>query len=175
MPQKRNPVDATFALAAARLAMGAVPVVLSGMAQEQERAVGGWQAEWEALPELFLSTASAVERVWQALSGLEVDAERMRGNLDMGGGLLLAESLTMALARRVGRPEAYRLVQAAVARVREEGTTLREAALADEQIRAVVTEDEIDQALDPAGYLGSTDAFIDRALARYREVRATVQ
>lgn len=175
MPQKRNPVDATFALAAARLAMGAVPVVLSGMAQEQERAVGGWQAEWEALPELFLSTASAVERVWQALSGLEVDAERMRGNLDMGGGLLLAESLTMALARRVGRPEAYRLVQAAVARVREEGTTLREAAMADEQIRAVVTEDEIDQALDPAGYLGSTDAFIDRALARYREVRATVQ
>jgi len=175
MPQKRNPVDATFALAAARLAMGAVPVVLSGMAQEQERAVGGWQAEWEALPELFLSTASAVERVWQALSGLEVDAERMRGNLDMGGGLLLAESLTMALARRAGRPEAYRLVQAAVARVREEGTTLREAAMADEQIRAVVTEDEIDQALDPAGYLGSTDAFIDRALARYREVRATVQ
>lgn len=175
MPQKRNPVDATFALAAARLAMGAVPVVLSGMAQEQERAVGGWQAEWEALPELFLSTASAVERVRQALSGLEVDAERMRGNLDMGGGLLLAESLTMALARRVGRPEAYRLVQAAVARVREEGTTLREAAMADEQIRAVVTEDEIDQALDPAGYLGSTDAFIDRALARYREVRATVQ
>jgi len=99
----------------------------------------------------------------------------MRGNLDMGGGLLLAESLTMALARRVGRPEAYRLVQAAVARVREEGTTLREAAMADEQIRAVVTEDEIDQALDPAGYLGSTEAFIDRALARYREVRATVQ
>lgn len=175
MPQKRNPVDATFALAAARLAMGAVPVVLSGMAQEQERAVGGWQAEWEALPDLFLATASAVERVRQALDGLEVDAVRMRENLGMGGGLLLSESLTMALARRVGRPAAYRLVQAAVARVREDGTTLRDAALADEQIRAVLSEDEIDQALDPAGYIGSADVFIDRALARYREVRAAVQ
>jgi len=175
MPQKRNPVDATFALAAARLAMGAVPVVLSGMAQEQERAVGGWQAEWEALPDLFLATASAVERVRQALDGLEVDAVRMRENLGMGGGLLLSESLTMALARRVGRPAAYRLVQAAVARVREDGTTLRDAALADEQIRAVLSEDEIDQALDPAGYIGSADVFIDRALVRYREVRAAVQ
>jgi len=169
MPQKRNPVDATFALAAARLAMGAVPVVLSGMAQEQERAVGGWQAEWEALPDLFLATASAVERVRQALDGLEVDAVRMRENLG------ISESLTMALARRVGRPAAYRLVQAAVARVREDGTTLRDAALADEQIRAVLSEDEIDQALDPAGYIGSADVFIDRALVRYREVRAAVQ
>lgn len=175
MPQKRNPVDATFALAAARLAMGAVPVVLSGMAQEHERAVGGWQAEWEALPNLFIATASAVERVRQALDGLEVDAERMRENLAMGGGLLLAESLTTALARRVGRPAAYRLVQAAVARAREDGTTLREAALAEEQIRAALTEDEIDRALDPAGYLGSADVFIDRALARYREVRAAMQ
>src|SRR6266699_1823860 len=53
MPQKHNPVDATFAIASARLAIGVVPVILSAMAQEHERAVGGWQAEWEAVPALF--------------------------------------------------------------------------------------------------------------------------
>ncbi len=51
MPQKHNPVDATAAITSARLAIGVVPVLLSAMAQEHERAVGGWQAEWEAIPD----------------------------------------------------------------------------------------------------------------------------
>ena len=45
MPQKHNPVDATGAIASARLAVGVVPVILAAMAQEHERAAGGWQAE----------------------------------------------------------------------------------------------------------------------------------
>src|SRR5581483_6136625 len=65
MPQKRNPVDATGAIAAARLAIGVVPVILSAMTQEHERAAGGWQAEWAAIPDLFRFTAHAVERVRQ--------------------------------------------------------------------------------------------------------------
>ena len=53
LPHKRNPVDAMQALAAARLAMGAVPVILAALPQEHERAVGGWQAEWAAIPICF--------------------------------------------------------------------------------------------------------------------------
>src|SRR6266581_2148259 len=113
MPQKHNPVDATGAIASARLAVGVVPVILSAMAQEHERAVGGWQAEWAAIPDLFRFTAGAVERVRGALAGLQIDAARMRANLDLTGGLIMAESLTMALAPYVGRSEAHRIVQAA--------------------------------------------------------------
>ena len=76
MPQKHNPVDATNALASARLAIGEVPVMLSAMVQEHERAVGGWQAEWVAIPNLFRFTASAVEHVRLAVSGLQVDTQR---------------------------------------------------------------------------------------------------
>jgi hypothetical protein len=88
LPQKRNPVDAVDALASARLAIGLVPVVLGAMAQEHERAVGGWQAEWAAVPQLFCFTAGAVERVRSALYGLEIRPERMRANLELGGGSL---------------------------------------------------------------------------------------
>jgi 3-carboxy-cis,cis-muconate cycloisomerase len=108
MPQKHNPVDATAALASARLATGVVPVILSAMVQEHERAVGGWQAEWAAIPELFRFTASAVERVRGAVADLQIDPVRMRANLDLTGRLVMAESLTMALAPHVGRSEAYR-------------------------------------------------------------------
>ena len=82
MPQKHNPVDATGAIASARLAVGVVPVILAAMAQEHERAVGGWQAEWAALPDLFRFTASAVERVRGAVGNLQVFPERMRANLN---------------------------------------------------------------------------------------------
>src|SRR5947207_1730629 len=97
MPQKHNPVDAAFAIASARLAIGEVSVILSAMMQEHERAVGGWQAEWVALPNLFRYTSSAVERVRGMISDLKVDSARMSANLELTQGLIMAESLTMAL------------------------------------------------------------------------------
>ena len=173
LPQKHNPVDATFAIASARLAIGTVPVILSAMLQEHERAAGGWQAEWAALPDLFRFTASAVERVKEAVSAMQVDAARMKANLDLSGGLIMAESLTMALAPRIGRSEAQRLVQAACDRAVKSGVTLREAALVDAQVRALLSPGEIDRALDPGAYLGGTDAFIDRAIASYHKIEPT--
>ena len=171
MPQKRNPVDAVAALAATRLALGVVPVVLAAMAQEHERAVGGWQAEWVAIPELFRYTAGAVARVRGAVGGLTVDAGRMRENLARDGGLLMSESLAMALAAHVGRPEAQRIVQAVGRRALAQGLTLAQAAHADARVGATLSPEAIDRVLDPAGYLGCADVFIDRALETYRALQ----
>ncbi len=173
MPQKHNPVDAIFASASARLAVGVAPVILSAMAQEHERAAGAWQAEWAAIPDLFRFTASAVERVHDAVGGLQIDPVRMKANLDLSGGLIMAESLTMALAPRVGRSEAQRLVKAACDQAVKSGVDLRQVALEDTGVSAVLSPDEIDRAFDPGAYLGSTDAFINRALEAYREVQKT--
>ena len=173
LPQKHNPVDATSAIASARLAIGEVPVILSAMAQEHERAVGGWQAEWAAIPDLFRFTARAVERVQGAVGGLEVDPARMRANLDLTGGLIMAESLAMALAPHLGRPEAQRIVKTLCDRATRSGVHLHQAAMEEVQVRAILSPEEIDRALDPGAYLGSTDAFIDRALASYREVQSS--
>ena len=172
MPQKHNPVDATNALASARLAIGEVPVLLSAMAQEHERAVGGWQAEWVAIPNLFKFTASAVEHTRLAVSGLQVDTQRMSANLNMTNGLVMAESLTMALARYMGKSEAHTLVQAMCIQAAKSGVHLRQVAEAETRVRSVFSVQEIDQALDPGSYLGSTSLFIDRALASYHEVES---
>jgi len=171
LPQKHNPVDATNAIAAAHLAIGQVPIILSTMAQEHERAAGGWQAEWAALPNLFRFTACAVEHVCAALEDLQVDAARMGANLDLTGGLIMAESLTMALAHTIGRSEAQRIVKAACDYAVRTDTSLQQTALAEVQVRSHLSAEEIDHALDPSNYLGSTDIFIDRALAAYREVQ----
>jgi 3-carboxy-cis,cis-muconate cycloisomerase len=171
MPQKRNAVGAILGLAAARLALGQAPLVLATMAQEHERAAGGWQAEWAALPDLFCYTGGAAAHVATMAPGLQIDAARMRANLDQSGGLMMAEALTMALAPRLGRPEAQRLVQDACRRVVQSGRGLERVACDDPQIRAVLSRAEIERALDPARYLGSADELIDRALASYHAVR----
>ncbi len=171
MPQKHNPVDATSAIASARLAIGVVPVLLSAMAQEHERAVGGWQAEWVAIPNLFRYTASAVEHIRHAVSGLQVDAERMSTNLALTKGLVMAESLTMTLATHMGKAEAHHIVQTVCEQVVKSGITLRQAAMADKRVSSILSTEDIDHALAPGSYLGSTDTFIERALASYREVQ----
>jgi len=170
LPHKRNPVDAVAAVAAARLAQAQAPVLLGSMLQEHERAVGGWQAEWAAFPDLFCATGAAVERVRMAVAGLEVNAERMRQNLGVTRGLLMAESLSMVLAVHLGKQQAHHVVQAACARAVQQGDDLGTVARADPAISGTLSEAEIVAALDPAGYLGSTDIFIDRALAEFAAV-----
>lgn len=171
MPHKRNPVEAISAVACARLAIGVVPVLLGAMVQEHERAAGGWQAEWQAVPDLFNFTAGAATWTHRALANLEVHPDRMLTNLDQAGGLIMAEALTMALAPALGRPEAYRLVQRATDRAAATGANLSVIAAADDQIRAVLPPDKLARVFDVANYLGSTDALIDRALAAFRTLR----
>jgi 3-carboxy-cis,cis-muconate cycloisomerase len=167
MPNKRNPVDAINALASARLAIGVVPVMLSALSQEHERAAGAWQAEWSALPNLFLYTGSAVERVGTALAGLQVDPARMRANLELTHGLAMAEALSMALAHHLGKAAAHRLVEELSKQVISSGNDLLQVARASEKVSAILSVDELVQILDPTHYLGSKDTFIDNALASY--------
>jgi 3-carboxy-cis,cis-muconate cycloisomerase len=171
MPQKRNPVDATNAIAAAQLAIGTVPVVLSAMAQEHERGAGGWQTEWTAIPDAFRHTMRAAMHLRCSLDALDVRADRMRVNLEEASGTLMAESLSTALAAHVGRPEAMRLTANVVEQAFRARMTLREAVSRDTHVSALLQGWELDRALDPAAYLGSTNALIDRALRSWREVR----
>ncbi|HXX78147.1 MAG TPA: lyase family protein, partial [Ktedonobacteraceae bacterium] len=169
MPQKHNPVDATFAIASAHLALGEVPIILAGMMQEHERGVGGWQAEWEALPGLFRYTSGAVEHVKEMVSRLVINHDRMSENLDATQGLIMAEALTMALAPHTGRTEAQRIVKSLCDRAVGQGIHLRQVAQEDKDVSGFFSLEEIDRAFDPRAYLGSTNVFIERALAAYRE------
>jgi 3-carboxy-cis,cis-muconate cycloisomerase len=118
---------------------------------------------------VFRHTAGAVTHVRQALAGLEVHEDRMRLNLDLGGGTLMAEALSVALAGHIGRVHAQDAVKAASERAVREGITLQRAAVEHARIAGVLSSEEIERALDPARHLGSTDALIDRALASFRE------
>jgi 3-carboxy-cis,cis-muconate cycloisomerase len=167
MPQKQNPVASAAVLAAAVRAPGLVATILAAMPQEHERALGGWQAEWDTIPELVIVTADAASAIADVLDRLVIDPARMRANLEASGGLVLAEAVAMRLAPRLGRQEAYALVERAARRAGAERRTFADVLREDPQISAVLDRRTIDETLTPETYLGSTSAFIADVLARH--------
>jgi 3-carboxy-cis,cis-muconate cycloisomerase len=164
MPQKRNPVSSTLAVACSRLAHAHASVLLAGLPHEHERAVGSWHAEWEALSGALAFAGGAAAAAADAVTDLEVDAERMRANLDAGGGLVVAERIPFALTPRLGRREAYAVVAEAA-----RAPSFRDALLAD--ARTGLTADELDSLLDPTAYLGAAERLVDRALREYEDAK----
>jgi 3-carboxy-cis,cis-muconate cycloisomerase len=171
MPQKRNPVGAVLTSACARTAHGHASVLVSGLPQEHQRAAGAWQAEWLALSGALAFTGGAAASLRETVAGLEVRPERMTENLARDGGLLLAERFAYLLAPALGRPEAQRLVGEAAARCAASGRSLPAELADDEAVTAHVGAGELEQAADPAGYLGSAAELTDRALELYRRSR----
>jgi 3-carboxy-cis,cis-muconate cycloisomerase len=171
LPHKRNPVAAVAALACARQAPGLVATLLAAMPQEHERAAGAWHAEWRPLSALLVAVGSAAAWLRDCLEHLEVDAARMRANLDATGGLLLAERVTGALAPTLGRLRAHELVEGAAAEATSSGRTLAEVLRDRAEVRDLLDERQMAALLDPATYLGSTEAFVARALDAHDQQR----
>ena len=171
MPQKRNPVSAAVALAAAARVPGLVATLLSAMVQEHERGLGGWHAEWETLPELCVLAAGALRQTVDTIEGLEVDPARMRSNLEATRGRILAEAASMALAARVGRSKAHEIVERASRRAAESGRQLREVLAEDPAAAKHLPAKDLAEVFDPRNWLGESAALVDRVLAERRRRR----
>ncbi len=165
MPQKRNPISSELMLAAAKGVRQQAGLMLDAMVQDFERATGPWHAEWMAIPESFVLTAGALHQAKFALGGLIVDEARMRENLGISRGLIVAEAAMMALAPHTGRQQAHDLVYAACRVVNERGGTLAEALTAMPEVTAHLDRAAIDRLTDPANYLGSAPEMVDRVLS----------
>lgn len=169
LPHKRNPVGAILSSASARRIQSLAGTLQAAMAQEHERAAGGWHAEWEALSDALALTGGATSEIRRAMEGLKVYPDRMRENLDRTGGLLLAENVTTILAEHIGRLEAHELVQAASQRTLDGSGSLGEELSKDPDVSEHLSYEEIAAALDPERYLGSAGEFIDRAIDMYNK------
>jgi 3-carboxy-cis,cis-muconate cycloisomerase len=135
------------------------------MVQEHERGLGGWHAEWETLPELAVLAAGALRQTAETVEGLEVERARMRANLGLTRGLVMAEAVQMALGAKLGRQQAHELVERASRRAVAEGRSLGEVLAEEPTVAAALPSAELERLLDPSNYLGVAAAFVDRALA----------
>jgi 3-carboxy-cis,cis-muconate cycloisomerase len=162
LPHKRNPVGAAAALSAAAVAPNLVATLLAAQVQEHERAPGGWHTDWMTFPTLALVTSGALSAVVEIAEGLEIDVERLRANLELTGGQIMAEAVSFALAEKVGRAEAHALVRELSQKAAQEKRPFKEALLNDLRIKAQLSGLEIEKLFIPLTYQGSAQTFIDR-------------
>ncbi len=165
MPHKRNPVAAATALAAATMAPGLAATIFAAQVQDHERSAGPWHAEWPTLPMLLLVTSGALAATVDIAEGLEVDAARMRVNLEATHGLIMAEAVTMTLAETIGKSEAHRLIEAASKKAVADKKHLRDVLAKDPGVTAHLSADKLTKLFEPMAYQGVSQALIDRLLA----------
>jgi 3-carboxy-cis,cis-muconate cycloisomerase len=148
--------------------------VLAAMPQEHERALGGWQAEWETIPALVRLAAGAARHTAEMLAGLEVDAARMRANAELTRGVSLAESVSMALAEHIGKFDAHRTIGGAAKRALAEQRPLAAVLVEMPEVTKHLGRAEIERRLEPQNYLGAAEQLVHDALAEHaRDRRGT--
>jgi 3-carboxy-cis,cis-muconate cycloisomerase len=103
MPQKRNPISSNYIHACTAMVRQHVAALLDAMVEDHERSTGPWEIEWIAVPAIFQLSAGALAQTRFLVGGLQVDAERMRKNLDLTGGLIVSEAVMMRLGPALGR------------------------------------------------------------------------
>ena len=158
MPHKRNPILAERVTGMARLLRADALVGLENMALWHERDISHSSAERFVFERAIGVAAYATRTLADILDGLEVDADRMRANLDQLGGMVYSEALLLAMvARGADRQAAYRLVQGAAKQAWSGASTFRDALLGDPAVGEWLTPDEVERAMDLGHHLAGID------------------
>jgi 3-carboxy-cis,cis-muconate cycloisomerase len=168
MPQKRNPISSEILVANAKAVRQHAALMLDAMVQDFERATGPWHVEWMAIPESFILSAGSLAQAKFMLEGLVVDESRMRANLELSRGLIVAEAVMMGLAPLLGRQQAHDLVYEACREALAQGRSLLEVLEANPKIAAALPEDRLRALCDPAKYLGSAPRMVDEIVRQPR-------
>jgi 3-carboxy-cis,cis-muconate cycloisomerase len=162
-PARLTPAAAAaMAVTAAMIAPQLVATILACEAQEHERAVGGWQAEWLTFPALALATSGALGAVADLAQGIEVDPDRMRANLDITHGLVMAEAITLALSAKISRSEAHKLVEEASRKAVAEKRSLQNVLVDDPRVTTHLPGPVLGRLFEPMSHQGAAQTFVDR-------------
>ena len=168
MPQKRNPISCLYIHANISVVRQHAAALMDAMVADHERSTGPWEIEWVVLPEIFCLMSGALKQTKFILAGLEVDAQRMRANIDMTNGLVMSEAVMMGLGPFIGREYAHDLVYDLCREAIRDNKQLVEVLAAHPEICKHVSRAQLDGFCDPANSLGQAGVMVDRVLAALR-------
>jgi adenylosuccinate lyase len=151
-----------------------VPLALEAMQTEHEADRTTSVMMSRALVQACELTGDVLARMIALFDGLQVFPDRMRENLDLSGGLIMAEALMLELGKQIGRQRAHDAVYDAAQAAVTESLPFRETLAADPHVSAGLTPAQVDALLDPARYAGLCRQFAERGAARAREIAAAV-
>jgi adenylosuccinate lyase len=163
MPHKRNPVRCERITGLARVIRGNLQTALENTVLWHERDISHSSAERVILPDSTIALDFMLAETTEVLAGLHVHPERMRENLDVGGGLACSQNVLLALVDAgMARDEAYAIVQVAAASAWDSGTSFRETVSVDASVRERLDDATLAELFDPGRALRKLDVVFDR-------------
>ncbi len=169
MAQKKNPITSENVCGLARVVRGFVIPTFESQVLWHERDLSNSSTERFVIPHVFILLDDMLWKMEDVFRNLSVDRERMLQNIELAKGMIMAEPVMMALAARgIGRQEAHEMVREASMVAAQEGSHLRDALL-NSPVMETLSEKELDEAMDPARYVGASPEIVDRLVAEARE------
>ena len=168
MPQKRNPKLCQDIIAAAAEVRSLVPLALEAMTTEHEADRTTSLMFDSAEARACIAMGDILSRLGEIMRGLRLDPARMRANLDLGGGLIMAEAVMLDLGRALGRQHAHDVVYDSAMTAAEQGTSFGGLLAADPRVTAHMTPAAIEKLLDPTAYTGLCADMAREGAARAR-------
>jgi adenylosuccinate lyase len=136
-----------------------------------ERDLSNSSAERFTIPHVFIILDEMLMKTERIFSGLEIHADQMKKNIESSRGLIMAEPMMMKLTEKgIGRQEAHEIVRSASMTAIEKGIGLKEALLEKSEVKKVMTEKEMDSAMNPANYIGGAKEIVDKMVSAVEEV-----
>ncbi|MEK4909269.1 adenylosuccinate lyase [Niallia sp. FSL R7-0648] len=168
MPHKRNPAIFEGIASLTKPVLHSVALLHESLVMEHERDAMSWRSEWIALPEICLYLSSQLKSMLTVLEGLVVKPENMLKNLERLGGLILSERVMFALSEKIGKQTAHHLIYEIAMESAEQKTPFKRLLGQNEKVAAVLTEEQINQLLDPSQYIGLASEKVDEVIASIR-------
>lgn len=170
MPHKQNPIDCEKISGLAKVLRGFVIPSLENIPLWHERDLTNSSSERFVIPLSIIILDEILTTMIKVLKGLRVYPENMRKNLELSKGMIMAEAVMMALARRgMGRQRAYMLVRELTIKSRVEGKDLKSVLQENEEVRKFLSISELDYVMDPRNYLGKTEDIISNTIRIVQE------
>jgi len=168
MAQKRNPINAENICSNVRIIRSCVGPALENIALEHERDLTNSAAERSLLPTVFVLTDEILDRSRKVWAGIDISEERMRQNLDMSRGALMAERIITELVRHgMGRQDAHELLRESSNQALAQNTDIKSILIRSKAMNFLRT-DELDGLLDYRSYIGLAEKKVDDVVARWR-------
>jgi 3-carboxy-cis,cis-muconate cycloisomerase len=174
MPQKRNPKLCQDIIAASAEVRAAVPLALEAMQTEHEADRTTSLVMEAAEARACIATGDMLARLVEVLRGLRLDPVRMRKNLDLGGGLIMAEAVMLDIGATIGRQHAHDVVYDAAQAAFVEGRPFAALLAEDPRVTTHLNPPAIEKLLDPAAYTGLCAEIARDAAIRARATAAEI-
>jgi 3-carboxy-cis,cis-muconate cycloisomerase len=168
MPQKRNPKVCQEIIAESAELRSIVPLALEAMQTEHEADRATSLMMREATSRACILMGDMLVRLHYVVDGLQLDPQRMRANLDLGGGLIMAEAVMLKIGATIGRQHAHDAVYDAAQAAFVEKKSFSSLLADDIRVTEHLSTKEIEALLDPTGYAGLCGDMAREAASRAR-------